>query len=118
LVFDTVGGEQLQAAVEVARTEARCLLIGALSGQLAAEGTGVSAPVTLDSFQLILKRIVMCGFSADDVNRGTWNQRFRQWWQSGDLTVPHKSIRGIELAPSAVREVINGDHIGIVVVDL
>ncbi|MFX0574590.1 MDR family NADP-dependent oxidoreductase [Nocardia nepalensis] len=120
LVFDSVGGEQLQAAVEVARPGARFLLIGGLSGQMEPEGSGLTAPVVLDSFPLILKRIVMCGFHADDeVNRrGVWNQRFKEWLQSGELTVPHVCLQGIELGPKAVREVINGDHLGIVVVNL
>jgi NADPH-dependent curcumin reductase CurA len=64
--LDNVGGPQLQAAVKAARTGARFVLVGALSGQLAASGPGRTAPVQLDSFDLLLKRITMRGYSADD----------------------------------------------------
>lgn len=118
LLFDTVGGQELEAAVHAARPGARFLLIGALSGQLAPDGNGLSAPVTLDGFQLIIKRITMNGFSADDVNPDeAWHRRFRDWLRSGQLTVPHARVHGIQHAPQAVRDVVTGDHIGLVVVE-
>lgn len=117
--FDSVGGEQLRAAVETARIGARFVLVGALSGQLDADRTGASSPVELDSFQLILKRITMCGFSADDVAPGAeWTERLGGWLRSGEISVPHVRIHGIEHAPRAVCDVIDGQYLGLVVVEL
>ncbi|MCQ4046161.1 MDR family NADP-dependent oxidoreductase [Streptantibioticus rubrisoli] len=121
VLFDNVGGDQLRAAVAAARNGARFALVGALSGQLAPDGTGTSAPVQLDSFQLLLKRLVLRGFSADDVpaaERARWPEKFAAWLRSGDLYFPHTRVTGIERAPQALCEVIEGRHLGTVVVEL
>jgi NADPH-dependent curcumin reductase CurA len=116
--LDTVGGSQLQAAVKAARTGARFVVVGALSGQLAAQGTGRTAPVQLDSFDILLKKITMRGYSADDDPevRGEWTRRFADWLRSGDIHFPHVTIDGIEAAPGALRDVIEGRHFGVVLV--
>ncbi|MGB0022829.1 MAG: NADP-dependent oxidoreductase [Candidatus Sulfotelmatobacter sp.] len=118
--LDMVGGPQLQAAVKAARTGARFVLVGALSGQLAARGTGRTAPVQLDSFDLLLKKITMRGYSADDDPevRSEWTRRFADWLRSGDIHFPHVTIDGIEAAPGALRDVIEGRHFGVVLVKL
>ncbi|WP_086733154.1 MDR family NADP-dependent oxidoreductase [Streptomyces glaucescens] len=117
--FDNVGGEQLRAAVEAARPGARFVLVGALSGQLSEDGTGTSAPVELDSLPLIHKRIVMRGFSSDDFeDRMEWTERFGAWLRAGEMVFPHVRIKGIEQAPQALLEVIEGRHIGAVIVEL
>lgn len=119
--FDSVGGEQLQAAVQAARTGARFVLIGTLAGQLSPHGTGIAGPVELDGFQMVIKRIQMRGFSADDVDsteRQEWNRHFNAWLRSGDIKFPHVRIAGIERAPQALLEVIAGRHVGSVIVEL
>ncbi|MEU6253620.1 NADP-dependent oxidoreductase [Streptomyces sp. NPDC047043] len=117
--FDNVGGEQLRAAVDAARPGARFVLIGALSGQLAEEGTGTSAPVELDSLPLIHKRIEMRGFSSDDfADKHEWTERFGAWLRAGEIIFPHVRVQGIENAPRTLLEVIEGRHIGAVVVEL
>ncbi|NUP36916.1 MAG: NADP-dependent oxidoreductase [Streptomyces sp.] len=117
--FDNVGGEQLAAAVAVARPGARFVLIGALSGQLAAESTGTTAPVELDSLPLIHKRIEMRGFSSDDfTGKDEWTERFGAWLRAGEISFPHVRVKGIENAPRTLLEVIEGRHIGAVVVEL
>ncbi|MFH8570521.1 MDR family NADP-dependent oxidoreductase [Streptomyces sp. NPDC017993] len=117
--FDNVGGEQLRAAVEAARPGARFVLTGALSGQLSEDGTGTTAPVELDSLPLIHKRIVMRGFSSDDFDdQAEWTERFGTWLRTGEMVFPHVRIKGIELASQALLEVIDGRHIGAVIVEL
>jgi len=113
-----VGGPQLQAAVKAARTGARFVLVGALSGQLAPQGTGRTAPVQLDSFDLLLKKITMRGYSADDHPevRNEWTRRFADWLRSGEICFPHVTIAGLDAAPGALRDVIEGRHFGVVVV--
>lgn len=118
--LDNVGGDQLRAAVAAAREGARFVVVGALSGQLAAAGTGRTAPVELDSFQLLLKKITIRGYSADDdpEARPEWTRRFGDWLRSGEITFPHVRIAGIRNAPQTLREVIDGRHLGTVVVEL
>lgn len=120
VLLDNVGGEQLQAAVSAARPGARFVLVGALSGQMSAHGTGTTSPVELDTYQLILKGIAMRGFSApDDARaRSQWTERFGDWLRSGEITFPHVRVPGIEQAPQALHEMIGGRHLGAVVVEL
>ncbi len=115
--LDNVGGPQLHAAVKAARTGARFVVVGALSGQLAPHGTGRTAPVELDSFDLLLKRITIRGYSADDgpAVRGEWTRRFAGWLRSGEIRFPHVTIDGLEAAPAALRDVIEGRHFGVVI---
>ncbi len=120
VLVDNVGGEQLQAAVAAASPGARFALVGALSGQLSPDGNGTTAPVEIDSFQLILKRIAIRGFSGqeDPTARPEWNERFGDWLRSGRITFPHVRIQGIENGPRALHEVMGGQHLGTVIVEL
>ncbi|MEJ0098450.1 MAG: NADP-dependent oxidoreductase [Pseudomonadota bacterium] len=120
VVLDNVGGEQLQAAVTAAREGARFVIVGTLSGQLAATGTGRIAPVELDSAQILLKRITLRGYSADDNSEvhEEWLTRFAQWLRSDDIRFPHTLIEGLEQAPSALRDTTQGRYLGAVIVKL
>ncbi|MCO6010216.1 NADP-dependent oxidoreductase [Actinoallomurus purpureus] len=120
VLFDNVGGEELRAAVATARPGARFVLVGALSGQLAESGSGTTAPVELDSYQLIIKRITMLGYSAlDDPGvQAEWIDRFGGWARSGALGFPHVRVDGIENGPRALHEMMSGRHLGTVVVSL
>ena len=120
VLLDNVGGEDLRAAVAVARQGARFVLVGALSGQLAEHGDGTTAPVELDSFQLIVKQITMLGYSAlggTDL-RKEWLDRFGGWLRDGEITFPHVRVAGIEHAPRALHDMLSGRHVGTVVVAL
>ncbi|MEU8118837.1 NADP-dependent oxidoreductase [Spirillospora sp. NPDC049024] len=120
VLVDNVGGEQLQAAIAAARPGARFVLVGTLAGQLAPDRTGTTAPVEIDTFQLIAKRIGMRGFGGlDDAGpRPEWAERFGAWLRSGALTFPHARVAGIEHAPRALHELITGRHLGAVIVEL
>ncbi|MGW4700465.1 MDR family NADP-dependent oxidoreductase [Streptomyces sp. NPDC004285] len=120
VLLDTVGGEQLSAAVAAARPGARAVLVGALSGQLDPEGTGATARVELDSYPLILKRISLRGFSPLDhpETEAEWRERFGVWLRAGAITFPHVRVAGMERAAEALREVMRGRHLGAVVVEL
>ncbi|MFE5595778.1 MDR family NADP-dependent oxidoreductase [Streptomyces sp. NPDC056549] len=120
VVLDTVGGEQLGAAVAAARPGARAVLVGALSGQLNPEGTGATARVELDSYPLVLKRISLRGFSPLDhpETEAEWRDRFGGWLRAGTITFPHVRVAGMERAAEALREVMRGRYLGAVVVEL
>ncbi|MFJ8750427.1 MDR family NADP-dependent oxidoreductase [Streptomyces sp. NPDC102441] len=117
---DMVGGEQLRAAVRAARPGARFVLVGALAGQLSEKGGGTTAPVEIDTFQLVVKRITMRGVSGLDhpEAHGEWTRKFGAWLRSGEITFPHVRITGMHNAPAALHELMTGQHLGTVVVEL
>ncbi|MEU1369075.1 NADP-dependent oxidoreductase [Streptomyces sp. NPDC005803] len=120
VLVDTVAGEQLVAALGAARQGARFALVGALSGQMSAQRAGGSAPVEIDAFRLFVKGISLRGYSgADhpDVEK-EWTKRFGDWLRSGEISFPHVRIAGIDRAPQALQEMIEGRHFGAVVVEL
>ncbi|WP_323121362.1 MDR family NADP-dependent oxidoreductase [Burkholderia alba] len=120
VVIDTVGGEQLQIAIGAARNHARVLVLGALSGQLAASGSGRVAPVELDSFQLLLKKITIRGYSADDDPDALaeWLVCLGGWLRTGDIRFPHVVIDGLDAALGAIQGVAEGRYFGTVLVGL
>ena len=120
IVVDNVGGEALAAAVTVANEGARFVLIGALAGQLSPDSDGNSAPVTLDLFPVLLKKITLRGYSADDdtEHEPEWRRKFADWLNEGRISFPHERIRGIEAAPDAIADVIAGRYFGTVLVEV
>ncbi|MBY8344169.1 NADP-dependent oxidoreductase [Streptomyces spinosirectus] len=120
VLLDTVGGQQLAAAVRAARQGARFALIGALSGQLSPHRDGGSSPADIDSFRLINKGVSLLGYSGPDhpdVPK-EWNAHFGHWLRSGKITFPHVRIPGMDHAPRALQELFQGRHFGTVVVEL
>ncbi|WP_326732425.1 NADP-dependent oxidoreductase [Streptomyces phaeochromogenes] len=120
VLLDTVGGEQLTAAVRAARRGARFALVGALAGQLSPHGDGGSAPAEIDTFRLVNQSVSLRGYSGMDhpeVNE-EWTKRFGQWLRSGEITFPHVRVPGMDRAPSALRELFEGRHFGTVVMEL
>jgi len=116
--IDNTGGEDLQAAIAAARPLARFALVGALSGQLARHGSGTTAPVEIDSYQLILKQVTIVGYSAggDSELRAEWAGRFGEWLRSGAIQFPHVRVEGIEQAPQALHDMLAGRYLGTVIV--
>ncbi|NYV74460.1 NADP-dependent oxidoreductase [Streptomyces sp. UH6] len=120
VVVDTVGGEQLTAALAAARRGARFALVGALSGQLSPDTRGGSAPVGIDTYRVVTHGISLRGYSGTDHPdvADEWTTRFGAWLRAGDLTFPHVTVPGIERAPRALSELFEGRHFGTVVVEL
>ncbi|MFB9837748.1 MDR family NADP-dependent oxidoreductase [Actinoallomurus acaciae] len=120
VLFDNVGGEDLHAALAVAREEARFVVVGALSGQMSERGGGTTASLELDSFQLVVKQITIIGYS-NFGRSGTdaeWLDRYAGWLRSGEIVFPYVRVPGIENAPQALHDMMNGRHLGTVVVTL
>ncbi|MCK7626415.1 NADP-dependent oxidoreductase [Streptomyces sp. RS10V-4] len=118
VLLDTVGGEQLRAALAVARPDARFALVGALSSQLG--GGGMSCPVELDSAVIITRRIALRGFGlhAHPDLPAEWTAEFGRGLRDGSLVFPHTVLRGIEQAPRALCELTSGRHVGSVLVEV
>ncbi|MFD7906342.1 MULTISPECIES: zinc-binding dehydrogenase [unclassified Kitasatospora] len=120
VLLDTVGGEQLTAAAAAARPGARFALVGALSGQLAPDGRGGTAPTVLDGLPLIVKGVTLRGFRGADHPGldAEWRERFGAWLRAGLISFPHTRIAGIDRAPAALRRLIDGDAFGALIVEL
>ncbi|MER0245326.1 NADP-dependent oxidoreductase [Streptomyces sp. HSW2009] len=118
VVFDNVGGEQLQAALKVANRKARFAIIGALSGQLGAAGS--TALVEIDTLQLLARSIELRGLTLlDHLDRiPEWTREIGAAMATGRLTFPHTRFTGLDQAPGALVGLIAGQHIGAVVVEL
>ena len=115
--IDTAGGEDLQAAITAARPSARFALVGALSGQLAPHASGTTAPVEIDSYQLILKQVTVSGYSAGGDSEPTeWAERYAGWLRSGAIQSPHVRVEGIGQAPQALHDMLAGRYLGTVIV--
>ncbi|MER6345981.1 MDR family NADP-dependent oxidoreductase [Streptomyces sp. NPDC001595] len=120
VVLDLVGGPQLTAAVDAARQGARIALVGSLSGQLAAEGGGGRAEVEIDTYRLVLLGASVRGYLGSDHPgvEAEWHERFGSWLRSGEIRFPLTRVVGIERAPQALPQLIEGRHFGTVVVEL
>ncbi|MBB5938240.1 MDR family NADP-dependent oxidoreductase [Streptomyces zagrosensis] len=118
VVFDNVGGEQLQAALAVANRKARFAIVGALSGQL--DGDGTKAFVEIDTLQLLARSIELRGITLLDhiAKVPEWTRQIGRAMAEGKLTFPHVRFTGLERAPGALVELIEGQHIGAVIVEL
>ncbi|MFE5841691.1 MDR family NADP-dependent oxidoreductase [Streptomyces niveus] len=116
-VFDNVGGEQLVAALAVARRGARVGLVGALSGQLSG---GFAAPIRIDTGSLIMRGITLRGMSGSDhldaIPEGM--REFGRGLREGSIVFPHARLSGIDQAPRALCELLEGRHTGAVLVEL
>lgn len=119
VLLDTVGGEQLTAALSVARSDARFALVGALASQLGGNG-GATAPVELDAGLIIGRRVALRGFGlhAHPDLPQEWTKEFGEGLRDGSVVFPHALMRGIEQAPRALCELTQGRHIGAVLVEL
>ncbi|WP_424216927.1 MDR family NADP-dependent oxidoreductase (plasmid) [Streptomyces sp. BI20] len=118
VLVDTVGGEQLTAAVDAARPGARFALVGALAGQLAADRDGGSAPAGVDVLRLVLSGVSLRGYRGADHPEvdAEWTAWFGDRLRAGRIGFPHVRIPGMERAPRALEETIAGRHFGAVVV--
>ncbi|KAA6212124.1 NADP-dependent oxidoreductase [Streptomyces albofaciens JCM 4342] len=115
VVIDQVAGDQLKAAVAVARSGARIALIGALAGQL-----GDTPTIDLDPVALITRSITLRGatlFDHLDIVP-EWTEFFGRGLRDGTLTFPRTVLKGLDQAPRALRELIAGRHTGTVHVEL
>ncbi|MGW5655293.1 MDR family NADP-dependent oxidoreductase [Streptomyces humi] len=120
VVLDTVGGEQLAAAVQAANRGARIALVGALDGQLSPDGTGASAPAVLDTFRLLTRGITVAGYNGPDHPdvEAEWEARFGDWLRADEIRFPYTPAPGMERAPEALPGLITGRSFGATVVEL
>ena len=107
----------MQAAIAVARRGARLALVGALSSQLSDSGRQTTE---IDTLSLLSRSITLRGIALYDHLDliPEWNRQFGSGLREGTLTFPHARLHGIEQAPRALRELVEGRHVGAVLVEL
>lgn len=105
VVFDNVGGEQLEAAIAHLRDGARVVLCGMVSQYDGAEPYGVR---TL--YELVTRRATVHGFLVTDHLRRMpeFRAEMAAWLRDGDLTFTQSAVDGIERVPEALLGLLRG----------
>ncbi len=116
--FDNVGGEQFEAAIQVAASHARFALCGALSGQV---GGGDGGCPRLDLMTAITRHLELRPFACYHTPEqiGAWYQHFGQWVGEGKFVFPHTLVEGkLEDVPGSLISLLAGEYRGNVAVRL
>jgi NADPH-dependent curcumin reductase CurA len=118
--FDNVGGEQFEAAVEVAAPGARFALCGALAGQSGPKG-GEGGRPRLDLMTAFPKELVLRPFATlhtpDQI--ADWNQQFATYLAEGGFAFPHTIVEGgVAELPASFIALLSGKYSGTAVARL
>lgn len=113
LYFDNVGGEQLEAALDVLKTGGRAVICGAVSS-----GSGSGAPANYRN--LIYQELTMRGFTvtAHESLRERFESEVGAWLAEGRVRSLHTVFDGIERAPEAFESLLHGGSSGRVIVSM
>lgn len=114
--FDNVGGDHLEAALNVMREHGRIAMCGAISRYNDEE----PQPGPRNLAMMIVKRLTMKGFLVLDWNhrRGEFLEAVVPLVMSGALRVKETVVEGLESAPQAFLDLMRGVNIGKMVVKL
>lgn len=118
--FDNVGGEQLDAAIEVMNPHGRIALCGALGRQSkGGPGAGPDAGPA-DLLGVLGKRLTIRGFTVGDhlERAAEFGAQFRTWLREGAIVHDENVIDGLANAPQALLDLVNGAYTGKTVVRL
>ncbi|MEU6660804.1 NADP-dependent oxidoreductase [Streptomyces sp. NPDC046821] len=114
VLFDNVGGEQFEAAVQVASPHARFALCGALSTQ-----NGDAAAPRLDLMTAITKHLELRPFACYHTPEQiwAWTEHFAGWVREGTFVYPHTVVEGgIDVAADTLISLLKGAYTGNVAV--
>ena len=116
--FDTVGGDQFEAAVQAAAPGARFALCGALAGQI---GTGDGGHPRLDIMTSIVKQLQILPFSTYHTPEqiAAWNEHYGRWLSQGKIVFSHTLLDlSIKDVPAVLDRLLAGEFRGNVIVRL
>jgi NADPH-dependent curcumin reductase CurA len=110
LYFDNVGGDQLVAALHNLRPEARitlCGMVSTMAGSVAQPGIG-------ELIQAVLRRATLRGFIVRDHEdlRPEFEKRVSGWLATGELVDKATIYDGIDAAPKAMVQLLEGGNVG------
>jgi NADPH-dependent curcumin reductase CurA len=108
--FDNVGGEHLDAAIEVMRDHGRAAICGTVSNY---NGAGSSSGIR-DEFRIVAKRLRLQGFLIGDHLdlRDAFQEEIGAWLHSGQLIQRTTIVSGLEHAPLALIGLLRGENLG------
>jgi len=118
--FDNVGGEALEAALDLINLKARIAVCGMISGYNDTDGDGHVRAGPRNLLQLVLKRARMEGFLVLDYwNRaGEAIEALAKWHQEGKLKYRVHVIEGLKNAPAAMNMLFDGSNQGKLIVKI
>lgn len=110
-VFDNVGGQALEAALDSLAPHARIALCGSISSGYTADGYGTGPA---NYMQLAFKRARMEGFIFLDYldHFGTALTELSGWVADGRLRWAEDVLAGLESAPAALQGLFDGTNLG------
>ena len=112
--FDNVGGDHLEAALDLMNDEGRIALCGAISSYNATERT----PGPDNLWLMITRRLSMQGFTINK-QMGHYKEfvtKVGPWVASGELVFDETVVDGIDSAVDALLDMMNGANLGKMVV--
>lgn len=116
--FDNVGGETLEAVLDLLNLRARIAVCGMISGYNEADARGHVSAGPRNLLQLVVKRARMEGFLVLDY----WDraaeaiQALAKWHQEGRLRYRVHEVDGLERAPEAMNMLFEGSNLGKLIV--
>jgi NADPH-dependent curcumin reductase CurA len=114
--FDNVGGEQLEAALDVMRPRGRVALCGAISaynGEHRVPGPG-------NLFNAVTMGLTLRGFLARMYahRMPAFRDQMRSWVEDGRIVYAEQCYSGLEQAPRALMDLFAGRNVGKVLVQI
>lgn len=115
LFYDNVGGEQLEAALEVLRFRGRAVICGAASQY--GKGSDRCGPANYTN--AIYQELTLRGFTvtAHESLRGDFEARVAKWMHEGKVHSVHTVTDGFSNIPDAFASLLAGGNTGRMVVD-
>jgi NADPH-dependent curcumin reductase CurA len=116
--FDNIGGEQFEAAVEVAAPGARFALCGAMTEQ---GERGADRRPRTELMSIVAKQLEIRGFATFHTPQQVtqWNRQFSTWLREGRFVYPFTPLDGgLEAAPGALVALLERAYTGNVVLRL
>lgn len=112
--FDNVGGDHLEAALDVLKPHGRVALCGAISQY----NNEKPEPGPDNLGQIVMKKLKLQGFIVGDhlEYREEFETVVGEWFRQGRISYDETVVKGIEEAPRAFIELLQGGNIGKMVV--
>lgn len=115
LFYDNVGGEQLEAALEVLRFGGRVVICGAASQY--GKGSGRRGPANYT--RLIYQQLTMRGFdvTSNEDLRQDFESDAARWLRAGKVRSVHTVLDGFDGTPEAFASLLSGGNTGRTIVN-
>ena len=113
--FDNVGGDHLDAALALARNQARFAICGMIEGYNAAAPTSLRFIMRIIAARIRLKGFIVFDFQS---RMDEFYRDMGQWVASGQVKAHETVAQGLEAMPDAFRGLFSGQNVGKMLVRL